>query len=373
MHIDELLKQMALSNASDIYIKVGRPPILRVDGKPLPMELPDVTPEIVDQILNQIMTKDQKDHFNQVMEADLAYSLAGIGRFRINVFRQRGYTGIVMRLVKRPIFSFEELNLPPVIRELAELPRGLILVTGTTGSGKSTTLAAMLNHINNIRRCHVVTIEDPIEFVHEDNMSVFNQREVSIDTESFVEALRHVVRQAPDVIMIGEMRDLETIQTAISAAETGHLVLSTLHTIDATTTMERIINYFPSYLHSQIRMELAICLKGIVSMRLLPRASSIGRVPAMEILINTPSVRKLIMEGKTTSIGKYMEEGHHFGMQTFNMALVKLYQQKMITYEDALMASGNPDEFKLAIQGITSGVRSKAVQEGTQINQNSYE
>jgi twitching motility protein PilT len=363
--VEELLKKMALANASDLYIKVGRPPVLRVDGKIHPMNIPPLKGEDVEKLADEIMTPEQRSRFQRTMEMDLAYSLAGVGRFRINLFRQRSFMGIVMRLVRKPTFSFEELNLPPIIRQLSEMPRGLILVTGTTGSGKSTTLAAMLNHINNIRRCHIVTIEDPIEFLHDDNMAIVNQREIGLDTLSFSEALRHVVRQAPDVIMIGEMRDLETIQTAISAAETGHLVLSTLHTIDATTTVERIINYFPAYLHQQIRMELALCLKGVVSMRLLPRASGVGRIPSMEVMINTPSIRKLLMEGKTTSLMKFIEEGEHMGMQTFNQSLVKLYQQNMITYEDALTFASNPDEFKLTIQGISTGVRSKGVRDSS--------
>lgn len=364
MLIEEFLKKMALANASDLYIKVGRPPILRIDGKTHPMNKPPITAEESEQMASELMSDEQRIRFHRTMELDMAFGMESVGRFRINIFKQRSQIGLVMRLVKRPVFTFDELNLPPTIRELAELTRGLVLVTGTTGSGKSTTLAAMINHINNIRRCHIMTIEDPIEFLHEDNMSVINQREVGLDTLSFAEALRHVVRQAPDVIMIGEMRDLETIQTAISAAETGHLVLSTLHTIDASTTVERIINYFPAYLHQQIRMELALCLKGVVSMRLLPRASGVGRVPALEIMINTSTIRKLLMEGKSTSLGKFIEEGGHYGMQSFNQALSKLYLANLITFEEAILASSNPDELRLAIQGIASGVRASGVREG---------
>jgi twitching motility protein PilT len=363
MVIERLLKRMALQNASDLYIKSGRPPIMRIDGKIVPMAEPALKAEETEAIANEFLTDEQKSRFQRAMELDIAYGLSGVGRFRINLFRQRGSVGLVMRLVKKPNFSFEELNLPPVVKELADAGRGLILVTGTTGSGKSTTLSAMINHINNTRRCHIMTIEDPIEFLHEDNLSIINQREIGIDTLSFGESLRHVVRQAPDVIMIGEMRDLETIQTAISAAETGHLVLSTLHTIDATTTVERIINYFPSYLHQQIRMELSLCLKGVISMRLLARASGVGRIPSLETMVATPSIRKLLMEGKTTSLTKFIEEGEPFGMQTFNQSLVKLYQQNLITYEDALLAASNSDEFRLCIHGISSGTRSSGLRD----------
>lgn len=367
MEIEELLKKMAFSNASDLYLKVGRPPIMRVDGKIYPMKASPLKPEDTEDLAKQFMNDDQRARFQRTMELDLAYGLSGVGRFRVNIFRQRGSVGAVLRLVKRPTFSFEELNLPPVIRELAELQRGLVLVTGTTGSGKSTTLASMINHINNTRKCHIMCVEDPIEFLHEDNMSIINQREVGIDTLSFAEALRHVVRQAPDVIMIGEMRDLETISTAISAAETGHLVFSTLHTIDATTTIERIINYFPAYLHHQIRMELALCLKGVVSMRLLTKASGVGRIPALEIMLVTPSIRKLLLEGKTTSLGKFIEEGEHVGMLSFNQSLVKHYQQNLITYEEAIAAATSPDEFKLSVQGIFAGVKAREVKQGISV------
>jgi twitching motility protein PilT len=313
--------------------------------------------------MNEIMNEAQRAQFERSMEMDLAYGLTGIGRFRVNVFKQRGTAGMVLRLVRRPTLTFEELNLPAVVQELSDLPRGLVLVTGTAGSGKSTTLAAMMNHINNTRKCHIMTVEDPIEFIHEDNLSIINQRELGLDTLSFAEALRHVIRQSPDVIMIGEMRDLETISTAISAAETGHLVFSTLHTVDATTTVERIINYFPSYLQQQIRMELALCLRGVISLRLLPKASGVGRVPAIEVMVVTPTIRKLLLEGKTTELSTYIEQGEYYGMQTFNQSLLKLYRKNLITYEEAINNATSPEEFKQSVEGITTGIKARTVQE----------
>jgi twitching motility protein PilT len=361
MELEELLKKMAFSNASDLYIKVGRPPVMRVDGKLYPMKATMLKMDDIEEIAKKLMVDEQRAQFERTWEMDLAYGLSGVGRFRVNVFKQRGTTGMVLRLVRRPTLSFEELTLPPVVQELSELPRGLVLVTGTTGSGKSTCLASMLNHINNTRKCHIMTVEDPIEFVHEDNMSIINQREIGLDTISFAEALRHVLRQSPDVIMIGEMRDLETISTAISAAETGHLVFSTLHTIDATTTIERIINYFPSYLQQQIRLELALCLRGVISLRLLPKASGVGRVPAVEVMVVTPTIKKLLLEGKTTELSSYIEQGEYYGMQTFNQALLKLYRRNLITYEEAIANATSAEEFKQSVEGITSGVKSKSV------------
>lgn len=357
LSIEEVLKKMVFSNASDLYIKVGRPPVMRVDGKLYPMKTDELKEEDITYFANCIMNESQKAIFAQTMELDTAYTIPEVGRFRVNIFKQRGSISMVFRYVPKLNLSFEELNLPPIVRELAESPRGLILVTGTAGSGKSTTLAAMINHINHTRKCHIVTIEDPIEFVFEDDLSIIQQREVGQDTLSFAEALRRVVRQSPDVIMIGEMRDLETISAAISAAETGHLVLSTLHTIDTTTTVERIINFFPAHLQQQVRMELALCLRGVISLRLLTRASGVGRIPAVEVMVVTPSIRKLLLEGRTTELIKFIEEGELFGMQTFNQALAKLYQRNLITYEEALQYASSPDEFKLQVQGISSQTR----------------
>lgn len=357
--LESLLQEMVDRSASDLYLKAGSTPYLRIDGAIVPVDSEELTVEDTHKVAYELMNEAQVRHFEQSPEMDLAMGIRGVGRFRVNIFRQRGSTGLVFRYITRPNFDFEELNLPPAVRTLAEKQRGMVLVTGTTGSGKSTTLAAMINHINDIRRAHIMTIEDPIEFLHRDNMSIISQREVGFDTKTFSEALKHVLRQSPDVILIGEMRDLETISTAISASETGHLVLSTLHTTDAVQTVERIINYFPAYLHQQIRMELALCLNGVVSMRLLPHASGTGRVPAVEVMIATPTIKKLLYEGKTLELSQHIEAGGHVGMQSFNQSLLSLYKRKMIKMEDALAYATSPDEFRLMAEGITSGVRAK--------------
>lgn len=359
--LDDLLQEMVERGASDLYLKAGQRPSLRIDGDIIMTDYSELTMDETHSIAMQLMTEEQADYFARTPEMDLAVGVRGVGRFRVNVFRQRGSTGMVFRYISNPTFTFEELNLPPAVRLLAEKRRGLVLVTGTTGSGKSTTLAAMINHINQIRRCHIVSIEDPIEFLHQDELAIINQREVGFDTKSFSDALKHVMRQAPDVILIGEMRDLETISTAIAAAETGHLVLSTLHTIDAIQTVERIINYFPAYLHPQIRMELSLCLEGVISQRLLPMGSGKGRIPAVETMLATPMIRKLLHEGKTLELGQHIEAGVHVGMQTFNQSLLQLYRAKKIKMEDALAYASSPDEFRLMAEGIASGVKAREV------------
>ncbi|HAW50683.1 TPA: type IV pili twitching motility protein PilT [bacterium] len=358
--IEELLTEIVSAKASDLYLKVGSPPMMRVAGKIV--EFKDqkwkerrLTPQDTEKFAYSVMNEKQRKSFEEKMEQDLAYSVSGLGRFRINIFKQRNSIAMVFRLVPFDIPPFEDLNLPEVIRDLAETERGIIVVTGVTGSGKSTTLASMVDHINKNRRTHIVTIEDPIEFLHRDNLSIINQREVEMDTLSFADALRHVVRQNPDVIMIGEMRDLPSLQAALSAAETGHFVLTTMHTIDATQTLERIINFFPPYQHNLVRLQLALCLKSVISLRLLPRVDIEGRVPAAEVLVVTPLVKKLIEENKISQITTAIQNGDFYGMQTFNQSLVGLYQRGMITYDDALSASTNPEEFKLNIRGIYSG------------------
>lgn len=357
--LSEILQKMVKAKASDLYFKVDSPPYLRVDGKLEPIEGESLTAKDTEELAYSIMNERQRKHFQEKSELDLAYHLPEVGRFRANVFRQRGYVGLVFRLVRTDIQSFEELNLPAeILQQLSLEPRGLVLVTGIAGSGKSTTLAAMVDYINAHRRAHIVTIEDPIEFLHEDKKSIISQREVGIDTDTFADALRHVIRQSPDVILIGEMRDLETISAAITAAETGHLILSTLHTIDATQTMERIINFFPPYQHEEIRMELSFILKGVISLRLLPLALGKGRIPAVAIMLSTPTVRKLILEGRTADLYGAIEKGNLFGMQTFNQALAKLYQDGLISFDDALESSDSPDEFKLIAEGIRTGTDS---------------
>lgn len=359
--LEDMLSEMVARGASDLFLKAGGAPNMRIDGSITPMDFGDLMPQDCDDIASQIMTENQWQRFQETPEMDLALGLSGLGRFRVNCFRQRGSVGIVFRHISNPDFSFEALGLPGAVKDIAEKKRGLSLVTGMTGAGKSTTLAAIINHINQTRHCHVITIEDPIEFLHQDNLSIVCQREVGFDTKNFRDALKHVLRQSPDVILIGEMRDLETVQTAISAAETGHLVFSTLHTTDAIQTIERIINYFPAYLHQQVRLDLSLCLLGVVSQRLLPMKGGSGRVPAAEIMINTSSIKKLIHEGKTLEIPEFMSDGAHVGMQTFNQSLLALIRENRVTYEMALMYATSPDELRLAYEGVGTG--SSAIQQ----------
>ena len=353
--LDDLLLEMIEYRSSDLFMKAGSPPHLRIDGDIVPMDYEDLTPAQTEAFARGIMNEAQWETFGDVPEMDLSLGVSGVGRFRVNCFRQRGSIGIVLRHVSNPEFSFSDLNLPESIRKLSEMPRGMTLVTGMTGAGKSTTLAAIINHINLTRKCHIVTIEDPIEFLHHDQRSIINQREVGFDTMNFNDALRHVLRQSPDVILIGEMRDLETIQTAVSAAETGHLVLSTLHTTDVVQTVERIINYFPAYLHNQIRMELSLCLNGVVCQRLLPHMSGQGRVPAVEVMVATPTIKKILLEGRTMELPEQIAQGDYYGMQTFNQSLIKLIEDKKIAYKTALAYATSPDELRLAYEGMSSG------------------
>jgi twitching motility protein PilT len=364
MHVDELLRIMAEANASDLHLKAGSAPVLRIYGKLVSITQISpswkgrfLTPTQTKEFARQVMNEHQLRRFEESLEIDLAYSVSGFGRFRVNILCQRGSVGLVFRRVPFEIPGFEGLNLPEAVRELAEEPRGLVLVTGQAGSGKSTTLAAMIDHINSTRRCNIITIEDPIEFLHRDKMGIVNQREIGMDTLSFADALRHILRQDPDVILIGEMRDLETISAAIMAAETGHLVLSTLHTIDCPQTIERIINFFPPYQHHQLRMQLSLLLRGVISLRLLPRADKEGLVPAVEVMKGTGLIKKLIAENKLYEIGDAIADGGFYGMQTFNQSLVSLYQRGMVSYDDAIAAASNPEELKLAFKGIYTGTK----------------
>jgi twitching motility protein PilT len=357
MALNDLLKLTFERKASDLHLKVGVPPILRIDGRLTPVENEKrLMSEDTITMANSIMNSNQKARFNEKSELDMAYAVPGLGRFRVNVFKQRGSVGMVFRMVPAKILNFEELLLPPVLMKVAQEQRGLILVTGTTGSGKSTTLAAMIDYINTSRTSNIVTIEDPIEFLHRDKKSIVNQREIGADTQSFGEALRSALRQDPDVILVGEMRDFETISTALTAAETGHLVLSTLHTVDTTETINRIITVFPPYQQKQVRMQLASVIKGIVSQRLVARADGRGRVPAVEIMLGTLSVRESIIdEQKTRNIPGIISAGMvHYGMQTFDQSLLGLYKKNLITYEEALMTASNPDDFALKVKGIQS-------------------
>ena len=349
--VDELLNEMVSRNASDLHIKAGSPPVVRVDGELHLLDEPVLSPEDTKDAAASIMTDKQIRRFSEHNEIDFAYSAVGIGRFRVNIYRQRGSISIAMRQVATQIPSFESLKLPDIIKRLALEPRGLVLVTGTTGSGKTTTLAAMIDHINNTLRRHIVTIEDPIEVLHKDRKAVINQREIGLDTESYASALKYVLRQDPDDILIGEMRDVETVSAALTAAQTGHFVMSTLHTIDATETINRIIDFFPLHQQKQIRIMLAGTLRGIISQRLLPRADGQGRVPAVEVMVMTSRIRDFVLDPDQTSlIGQAIKEGEFYGMMTFDQALLKLYEQGMITLHDAAQVANNPHDFKLLVQ-----------------------
>ena len=361
LNIDDLLRRAVEQKASDLHLKVGNHPYLRVDGALNPQtDVPRVSPEEMLSMAFSMMTNRQKQKFKENAELDMAYGVAGLGRFRVNVFQQRGNVGMVLRVIPTKIRTMEELDLPRVVERICEEQRGLILVTGTTGSGKSTTLAAMIDRINSTRADHVITIEDPIEFLHRDKRSFINQREVEVDTANFSSALRAALRQDPDVILVGEMRDLETIATALLAAETGHLVLSTLHTLDATETIQRIIAVFPPPEQKQIRLQLASTLKAVVSQRLVKRSDEKGRVPAVEVMIATAYIRDCIINpDKTRLIRDALAAGtSQYGMQTFDQSIYDLYTRGLITYEEALIRASNADDFKLRVQGIRSAADS---------------
>src|SRR5436853_3783868 len=357
MSIDDLLRIAMERKASDLHLKVGNYPYLRVDGELVP--LTDQTRISAEDMLNMafsMMSNRQKQKFKAIAELEMPYGVAGLGRFRVNVFQQRGNVGVVLRVIPTKIRALDELYLPKIIEQICEESRGLVLVTGVTGSGKSTTLAAMIDRINSMRPEHIITIEDPIEFLHRDKKGFVNQREVEVDTASFGSALRASLRQDPDTILVGEMRDLETIGTALHAAETGHLVFSTLHTLDAVETINRIISVFPPPEQKQIRLQLATTLKSVISQRLVKRHDAAGRVPAVEVLVSTAFVREcLITPEKTRHIHEAIAAGtSQYGMQTFDQSLYDLYQQGLITYEVALENATNPDDFKLKVQGIGS-------------------
>ncbi len=337
MDINELLTLVKEKRASDLHIKVGNHPILRINGRlQLLTDHPTLDQAAARTLIESMMSDAQIQVFREHLELDFAYSVPGVSRFRVNVYQQRGSMGAAIRAIPMGVPALEDLGLPDVVRRLAALPRGLVLVTGPTGSGKSTTLAAIINHINQTRSEHIVTIEDPIEYLHRDNKSVVNQREVGMDTLSFANALRHFLRQDPDVVLIGEMRDLETISTAITAAETGHLVFATLHTQSAAQTVDRIIDVFPPHQQTQVRTQLSVALEGVLSQTLIPMASGQGRIAAIEVMLATGAIRNLIREGKTFQIPSAIMSGAKEGMQTLNQALRVLVEHKKITYEDAV-------------------------------------
>ncbi len=356
MHVNDLLKIAVDSGASDLHLKVGSHPMMRVRG--------DLTPAWQERRLEHddlvaiaaaVLPTSHRERFKDNHEVDLAYSVAGLGRFRCNVFKQRGTVGMIFRVIPVRVATIHELTLPPILKKIAAEERGLVLVTGTTGCGKSTTLAAMIDEINQTRSAHVMTVEDPIEYLHRDNLSMINQREIGVDTDTFAQALRSALRQDPDVILVGEMRDFDTIETALLAAETGHLVLSTLHTLDATETINRIISVYPPHQQKQVRLQLASVLKAVISQRLIPTADGRGRAPAVEVLITTAFIRDCIVDKeKTHQIHTAIAQGtSQYGMQSFDQSIFELFEKKLISYEEALRWASNVDEFKLRVQGIT--------------------
>jgi twitching motility protein PilT len=349
-----VLQHMVQSNASDLHLKVGRPPTIRIDGHMVSLELPPLKQEDLRSLAEQIMAPKNIKEFSEQKESDFALAVPGVGRFRVNAYQQRGTIAYALRTVPFQAKTIAELNLPDVCERIALMPRGLILVTGITGSGKSTALASMLHYINQNRHANIITIEDPIEFLHRDIKSSINQREVGTDTNSFAQALRRVLRQDPDIILVGEIRDIDTLDTALKAAETGHLVFSTLHTTDATQTINRILSFYPPHQQTEVRYMLSTALRAIVSLRLVRRADKKGRVPAAEILVNTEAVRDQIRDmTKALNIPQLIREGAvPYGMQSFDQSLMNWYQKGVVSYDDALFAATNPAEFSLRIQGI---------------------
>jgi len=345
--LKEMAAKAAQVRASDIFLKAGAPPVMRLNGKITNLgDYPELQPEDTEALAYSIMSHEQIGRFERRHELDLAFAIEDIARFRANIYRQRGSIGLVLRIIPLKIYTLEELGMPPVISKICEQRQGLVLVTGPTGCGKSTTLAAMIDLINTNRRCNIITVEDPIEFVHPDKKAIVNQREIGIDTDSFTDALKYVVRQSPDVILIGEMRDVETMNVALAAAETGHLVFSTVHTCSAAETMDRIMNMFPPHDKPQVCMRLAVSLKGIVSQKLIPRMDRAGRIASLEILIANPTISKLIEEGRSGQIYPAIAEGDFWGMQTMNQCLDRYFKAGIISEEEAIANAGNVTEIR---------------------------
>ncbi len=349
MILTEMLSLVKTRGASDLHITTNAPATLRVDGELVTIDNNKLAPEETQKLIYSILNEEQKKKFEENQELDTAFSLAGTGRFRLNIFKQRGSIGAVFRLIPENFKNFDELGLPAVIHQIAKLPKGLVLVTGPTGSGKTTTLASIINYINEERTNHILTIEDPIEFVHPNKKCIINQREIGMDTLSFANALRHVLRQDPDVILIGELRDLETIQAALNIAETGHLVFATLHTNDAPQSINRIIDVFPANQQEQVRVQLSFVLEAIVSQQLLPNMSGTGRIMVCELLMATPAIRNLVREAKIEQIPTLIQTGSKFGMQTMNQSLAELYKKKCISYQSALEYTSTPEDLKKMI------------------------
>ena len=371
INIDDILKAGVRVGASDIHIGTGRHPIFRVEGKLMPVKnAPKLTVDDVKSMAYSMMNPAQREKFENLFEMDLAYSISGLSRFRVNIFQQRGSLSIAIRSIPFNILNFQSLHLPPVMEKIAGEERGLVIVTGTTGSGKSTTLAALVDYINKNKARHIITVEDPLEYMHEDQMSYINQREVGIDTMAFANAMRAALREDPDVILVGELRDLETMEICLSAAETGHLVLTTLHTLDAMESINRMLTVFPPHQHNQVRYQLAQVLKAVISQRLVPTTDGKARVPAVEVLIATERIKDLISDPtKTWEIRQAIQEGSlHYGMQTFDQCLYNLYKGNLITYDEAMRQATNRNDLAMRIEGITSGSSSLVREEtfGTQ-------
>lgn len=345
MTIDDLLYMLVQREASDLHLRVGEPPVMRIHGALTRLPMPQLNDQSLYDLIHPIMTVEKQVRFEQTMELDTSYSVPGLSRFRVNIFRQQGHIGAVMRVIPFRVRTIDELGLPQITKSIAMLPRGLVLVTGPTGSGKSTSLAAMIDLINDTKSKHIVTIEDPIEYVHSDKLCAINQREVGADTHSFSAALRHVMRQNPDVILVGEMRDLETIELAVTAAETGHLVFATLHTTDAPQTIDRIIDVFEPEGQQQIRMQLSTVLQAVVSQTLMLRKDGLGRCAAFEVMICTSAIRTLIREGKTHQINTDIQTGAQFGMQTLDSSLLDLVARDLVHFDEAYAKCSNPIDF----------------------------
>jgi twitching motility protein PilT len=355
VNLHQLLKTMIEKGASDMHITTGTPPLLRIDGSIVPLKLPPLGPVETKQLCFSVLTEDQRAHFEKTNELDLSFGVKGLSRFRANFYMQRGAVAGAFRTIPFKILTFEELGLPQVVSDFANKPSGLVLVTGPTGSGKSTTLAAMIDKINTEQRLHIVTVEDPIEYLHPHKLSVVNQREVGTDTEGFKHALKYVLRQDPDVVLVGEMRDLETIEAALTISETGHLVFATLHTNSAVSTINRIIDVFPPHQQPQVRSKLSFVIQGVVSQQLLPRHNAPGRVMALEILVPNPAIRNLIREDKVHQIYSQMQVGQDkYGMQTLNQSLFSLYQRRLISYEEAMGRAIETEELRMMMEGRTS-------------------
>jgi twitching motility protein PilT len=357
LDLDRLLQELGERGGSDLHLKVGRPPLYRLAGDLVPTAYPEVSRAELQEAIFRMMGPAVKKRFEENLEVDFSYEVPGLARFRVNAFVQRSDIGAVFRLIPLEVPTIDSLGLPEVLKHLAAQPNGLVVVTGPTGCGKSTTLACMIQHINQTRPVHVITIEDPIEFVYTDELATLNQRELGLDTYDLHRSLRATLRQDPDVILMGEMRDKDTMRFAITAAETGHLVFSTLHTVDAKQTLDRILDAFPDEA-KQLRMQLALLLRGIISQKLLKRADGTGMIPAFEILINSPNIRQIIEEGSTRDIQKAMEADPYYGMTTFNQSLLSLVRNGLVSEEEAMEASDAPDDLRLALRGVTKGAAS---------------